>query len=343
MSRRREDNERIKRDYVIYLKEAKGQDEKSIDKTLAAILRFEESTSFKPFRQFHIDQARKFKTALTKARNQRNGKPLSHSTIDATLRLTKGFFHWLAGRPGFKSRISYADVEYFNNNAKAARVAHAVREIPYPSMKQALHAFQAMPEGAELERRDKAMFAFFMLTGARDGAVASLRLKHVDLTEGVVHQDAREVKTKNAKSFSTWFFPVDAAYRDCFESWVRYLREDKLFGPQDALFPKPAMEAKAGHGFVIAGLSREGYANGGKANEIVRNAFAMVQMPEYTPHSFRKTLAHYGNEICPDMELFKAWSMNLGHEHLATTVSAYLPVTPQRQRDLIRGLAETAV
>ncbi|MEV8468767.1 hypothetical protein AB0T83_18565 [Fluviibacterium sp. DFM31] len=69
-----EDNERIKRSYMIYLQDAKGQDEKTIDKVLAAIRRFEESTKFKPFKAFHIDQARAFKAALAKAKNARTGQ-----------------------------------------------------------------------------------------------------------------------------------------------------------------------------------------------------------------------------------------------------------------------------
>lgn len=339
MRNHNEDNERTKRAYMIYLREAKGQDDKSIDKALAAILRFEESTKFKPFRKFHIEQATKFKAHMVKLKNARTGKPLTHATVDATLRLVKGFFHWLAGQPGFKSRITYPDVEYFNNNSKNARVAHTQRDIPYPSIEQALHAFKAMANGTDFERRDKALFAFFMLTGARDGAVSSLKLKHVNLADGHVFQDARDVRTKNSKTINTWFFPVDPAYLDCFTAWVRYLQQDKLFGAEDALFPKSLMGLSEGGGFAVLGLSRDCYSSGSKLNAIIRTAFAQVQMPEYTPHSFRKTLALYGDKVCRNMEQFKAWSMNMGHENIATTTSAYMPVTKQRQRDLIRGLA----
>ena len=38
------------------------------------------------------------------------------------------------------------------------------------------------------------MIAFILLTGVRDGAAASLKLKHVDLADGKVVQDAREVE-----------------------------------------------------------------------------------------------------------------------------------------------------
>ena len=38
-------------------------------------------------------------------------------------------------------------------------------------------------------------------------------------------------------------------------------------------------------------------------------------------------------------EAFKAWSMNLGHENVATTLNSYLPVTTERQMQIIRDLA----
>jgi len=147
MRKHNEANERVKRKYIAYLKEAKGRDSATIDRALEALLRFEKSTNFKPFK------------------NARTGKPLSHSTVDATLRAVKAFFVWLAGQPSFKSVLSYADCEYLNNTAKNARIAHAERDIPFPTVEQARRAFDAMPIATELQRRDKAIFALFMLTG----------------------------------------------------------------------------------------------------------------------------------------------------------------------------------
>ena len=141
----------------------------------AALLDFEEALGFKPLKAFHREWAARYKRHLERQKNTRTGKPLGLTTRDATLRLVKGFFHWLASQPGFKSRITYADVAYFDNNAKDARAAHQQRPIPYPSSEQCAHAFRAMPEG-EVAQRDKAIFALLMLRGARDGAAASLRL-----------------------------------------------------------------------------------------------------------------------------------------------------------------------
>ena len=337
MRKHNEQNERMKRRYITYLKQAKGKDEKTIDKALAALVLFEESTRFKPFKGFHIEQAGRFKEHLAKAKNARTGKPLTHATVDATLRMVKAFFHWLAGQPGYKSVLSYPDVEYFNKTAKNARIAHTQRDVLFPSIQQALHAFQAMPNGSDIEKRNKALFAFFMLTGARDGAVASLKLKHVNLADGHILQDGRDVNTKNGKTIDTWFYPVDPAYRECFEAWVRYLQDDKLFGREDALFPKPEIKVVGGR-FQTVGLSRQNYSGASKLIHIIREAFAMVQLPEYTSHSFRKTLGLYANRVCEKPEEFKAWSLNLGHEHMAITFNAYMPVDRTRHRELIQGM-----
>ena len=65
---------------------------------------------------------------------------------------------------------------------------------------------------------------------------------------------------------------------------------------------------------------------------------ASIITPKYTPHAFRKTLTHYGNEVCTTPEAVKAWSMSLGHENVTTTLNSYLPVTAQRQMEIIRDL-----
>lgn len=332
-----EENERMKRKYVFYLEQADGLDEKTTDKVLAAILKFEQSTGFKPFKRFHIEQAANFKTYLSQAKNPR-GEPLSHSTMDATLTLVRKFFHWLAGQAGYKKVLSYVDARYFNNNRKSARIAHTANEKEAPSPEAAFHAFQAMPSATEFEKRDKAVFAFFMLTGARVGAVASLRLKHVDLFHGRVFQDPREVNTKAAKYIDTVFMPVNPAYLECFTEWMEYLRTEKLFGPSDALFPKAQMGLAETGGFQKVGFSREPFATTTPLNKIIRTAFAMVQLPQYTPHAFRTTLIKMANDCCTTVEEFKAWGLNIGHDNMAVTMGSYLPISRQLKEDLIKRM-----
>lgn len=285
-----EQNERLKRDYLSYLREAEGYDEATLDKVSASLLIFEEALRYKPFKAFHREWAAAFKSHLQKRKNQRTGKPLGLSTRDGILRDVKGFFHWLASQPGFKSRLTYHDVRYFNNNAKDARAAHAQRPKRYPTLAQCAHAFRQMPESTVIDRRNKAMFAFWVMTGARAGALASFRIQHVDLIEGVVYQNGREVRTKAAKSFETWFFPVDPIYCAFFEAWFAELTDKQLFGPGDALFPKQKVGVTDGR-FTATGLDPEPYSNAQIVGQVISKAFRDAGLHPFNPHSIRTTLA----------------------------------------------------
>src|SRR2546423_9152143 len=119
----------------IYNSRVKG----TIVQVAAAVHRFESSTRFRDFHDFHIEQAKAFKSRLAKESNARTGEKLSAATITSTLGTLKAFFRWLAGQPGYKSRIGASDAEYFNPPANQVRVATARREQRIPTVEQILH------------------------------------------------------------------------------------------------------------------------------------------------------------------------------------------------------------
>ncbi|MCW3849489.1 hypothetical protein OF829_19805 [Sphingomonas sp. LB-2] len=205
MARHNAANTRIKREYFDYLKEANRRDEASIDAVAKALARFEAATGGKDFKHFHREQAKAFKRKLDAETNARTGKPLARATVHSTLSNLRAFFVWLAGQPGYKSRIQYSDADYFNLSEKDVRIARASRPKPVPTLEQVHHVLATMPSVTDIERRIRALIAFAILTGARDGALASFKLRHVNLGEGEVFQDARDVRTKASKSFTTWF------------------------------------------------------------------------------------------------------------------------------------------
>ncbi len=137
--------------------------------------------------------------------NLRTGERLSKATLHSTLAALRAFFFWLAGQNGYRSRFTYSDADYFNLSDRDARIAKTRLEKPVPSLEQVRHVIETMPAEDLIQRRDRALVAFFLLTVARDGAVASLKLKHLDLAQGWIIQDAREVATKFGKSFDTSF------------------------------------------------------------------------------------------------------------------------------------------
>ena len=332
-------NERIKRKYFAFLKEAKRHSEPTVDAAAKALNRFEVYTACRDFKAFHFQQAIAFKRHLAEQKGEQSGEKLSTATLHATLTQIKRFFEWLAWQPGYKSRIQYADAEYFNLSDKDTWIATARRQQKAPTLEQIKHVIYTMAAETEIERRNRALVAFTLLTGARDSAIASLKLKHVDLIAGCVHQDAREVKTKFSKTFTTFFFPVGEGIRTIVSDWVSYLRDEKLCGNDDPLFPATRVALGPDQQFAAAGLSREHWSNATPIRKIFREAFASAGLPYFNPHSFRNTLVQLGQEICKTPEQFKAWSQNLGHEKVLTTFLSYGQVACQRQGEIIRDLA----
>lgn len=339
MSNHHPENERIKRDYFSFLKEAKRHSEDTVDAVAKAIARFEADTRWRDFKSFHPQQAIAFKHRLADHNSQVTGDKLSKATVYATLGHLKRFFQWLATQPGYRSRLNYTDIEYFNQSDKDTRVATARRERPAPTLEQVQHVIATMPASTEVERRNRALIAFALLTGARDSALATFRLKHVDLAAGSVFQDARDVRTKFSKSFTTFFFPVGDEARAIVDEWVQFLRNDKLWGNDDPLFPATLVQLGATQQFEVVGLERKAWSSASPIREIFKSAFQAAGLPYFNPHSLRRTLVQLGETRCQSPEQFKAWSQNLGHEGVLTTFMSYGNVAPRRQGELIKGLS----
>lgn len=196
-----------------------------------------------------------------------------------------------------------------------------------------------MPADTEIERRNRALFAFTILTGARDSAIASMKIKHVNIAQGCIYQDARDVKTKNRKTFTTDFFPVGDEIRKIVEDWVTYLQTEKLWSNEDPLFPKTQLAVGTSQQFEAAGLQREHWSTATPIRAIFKEAFGGAGLPYFNPHSFRNTLTQLGQKICTTPEQLKAWSQNLGHENVLTTFTSYGEVGRQRQAEILKELA----
>ena len=182
--------------------------------------------------------------------------------------------------------------------------------------------------------------AFTLLSGARDDAIASLRLKHVNLARRTVFQDARQVRTKNRKTFTSWFFPVGADIEKIATDWIEYLIAQKHFDPEDPVFPATKVALDQNHLFSSSGIGRRHWSNADAIRRVFRTAFAAVKLPYANPHSFRNTLTRLGEQLCRSPEEFKAWSQNLGHERVMTTLTSYGEVANDRQGEVMNGMRD---
>jgi integrase len=332
-------NERIKKAYFDYLKEADRKAETTINGIRKAILRYEVYTGFREFSSFNKDQAVAFKHYMAKAKTERTGEPLSKSTLLATMNALKDFFKWLSCQPGYKSRIHAPDIQYLNLSEKDASIARMTRQRDTPTIEQVRHVVQSMPTVTDIQRRNRALVAFTALTGMRDSAVTSLRLQHVDTAQGLVKQEPDKVKTKFSKKIDTFFFPVGDDLKGIVLDWIRELREVKLFGFNDPIFPRTQLGHDENDSFTIIGLARECWTTTTQVRKVFKEAFAAAGLPYFHPHSFRHMLVRMGQQFCRTPEEFKAWSQNLGHEQVLTTYTSYGHVPVYRQGEVIKGLA----
>ena len=335
------ENERIKRRYLTYLKEAGRLSEPSIDQAAAAIDRFATYNKQRSFKRFRIEQAVGFKNHLAKQVNPATGELLSKATLYATLTALRNFFAWLADKPGYRSRISFSDADYFNLSEKETRIAKTRREPRAPTIEQIEHVLSTMPASTSIQRRNRALVATAILSGARDGALASLKLRHIDVGQGFLDQDARDVRTKFSKTIPTLFFPVSEVARRIVVAWIDDLERNLKWGADDPLFPATEIEVgETTRQFEVTGLQRQHWCTTAPIRRIFREAFVAAGLPYFNPHSFRRTLAILGQRHCRTIEEFKAWSQNLGHEGVMTTLTSYGQIPIARQAELIRKMAD---
>ena len=337
MSKYCSENERVKRQYAFRLKAVSGKQDSTVSAALKAISRFETTTNHMAFKKFHIEQARSFRSRLVDEPGH-GGRPLSSATIAATLTHIQRFFRWLSQEPGYRSALNANDADYFSPTEQDVRIASARRERAVASLDDIKRVLALMPSGTAIEKRDRALIAFAILSNARDAALASFRLKHVNLAERTVFQDAREVDTKRRKTFTSDFFPVGPEAVAIVADYLHFLKVELGFGQDDPLFPSTLVKQGETRGFEAQGLSRRPWTTTAPIRAVFHKAFVGAGLPYANPHSFRRTLALHMDGLNLTLEEEKAMSQNFGHDHVRTTREYYGALPDHRRRAIMRRL-----
>jgi site-specific recombinase XerD len=234
MNRRNPENERIKLQYYEFLKQADGKSDQTIRQVEKAILRFEEFTGFASLKSFDQKQATGFKEFMAE-------KALALATILSTMNSLKRFLRWLSMQPGYKTAIKPTDIEYLNLPEKDIRAASAPANKRFPSLQMVENVIALMPHKTTIEKRDRALVAFTAITGIRDGAIITLKLKHFDTSRMLILQNPLEVATKFRKRIDTFLFPLNDDLEKIVLGWLGYLKQELFFADHDPLFPKTAL------------------------------------------------------------------------------------------------------
>jgi hypothetical protein len=102
------------------------------------------------------------------------------------------------------------------------------------------------------------------------------RVQEADFTlRGLVSEFAERgaVKTKQRKTFETWFFPAGQDIEQIVVDRVRFLIEEKLWGLDDPLFPATKVAVVDSGQFQPVGLDRQPWGSTGPVRTIFREAF----------------------------------------------------------------------
>lgn len=316
-------NERVKRRFFRWLKEAKGYSEASIYAIEKAIWVYDEFSNYEDYSQFNNRKATAFKKWLEERKFR--GKPTSDATQYHTLRYLKAFFTWLSLQPGYKSKVSYDDISYLSLEKKKVREAISPKKVKYPSLEFVKRLAESIEIKTEIDQRDRALVAFLLLSGMRDRAVATLPLGCLDRHKLEVHQYSSEgVETKFGKSFISYLFRFDETLLSYIVDWAEYLEKTKLFGSDDPLFPRSKVEqSEGGLSFESKEVEPFFWKGTGSIRTILKTRAEAVGLEYFHPHSFRHLAVSLAMRTCRTAEQVKAVSQNFGHEYVGTTMMTY--------------------
>lgn len=336
-------NEVMKRQFFLYLKEVKGFSKDSIDAYERAILLWQECTKNKDFSGFGKQQARTFKTWI-RNRTNRKEEALSLTYIYNVLRRLKGFFEWLSMQPHYKSKINQTDIEHLSLSKKETRIAIQPNKREIPSMEEVIKVIETIKINSDVDRRDRALICFTLLTGARISAIYSMPIMAFDEATLTIDQNPKfGIKTKFSKRIITTLFPIEYTKAvEYFLDWYRYLKKEKGFTPNDPIFPISKIEN---------GQQNISYRNTGEvepifwqssnsARKIFQKRFLDAEVPYYHPHTFRHLVVKEFAKTKLTEEEKKAISQNLGHENTGTTFGSYGygHIEEERQIEIVKKI-----
>ncbi|MGB0906961.1 MAG: tyrosine-type recombinase/integrase [Maricaulaceae bacterium] len=328
MTKRHAQNELIKRRYFEFLKHADGKAAATIKIISASIRRYETFTKFKDFKTFDRNMAIEFKDDLY--------DQVELATVLTTTNHLKRFFAWLAQQNGYKRSIHLPDIMYLSLTDRDKRIANAPSDKEFPSLAMVKKVVAQMPSSTAIEKRNRALMAFTALTMIRVSALASLKLKHIDLKNGLIKQNPREVKTKNRKPIYSHILPFCDEFEGIIGDWIGYLQDQLLFAPTDPLFPKTALEHDENACYTPKGLQREHWQSTSAIRKIFKEAFESAGLPAYTPHRFRDMMEAELTKLDPSFAEYKAMSQSFGHKSVSTTMNSYGRFSLAEQGRLIR-------
>lgn len=328
-------NEKMKKLFEKYCKNTKGYDEKTINCYLKSVYAYEEFTKYECFSKYNDDKAVNFREHLVNADNKR-----ALSTIYDYLRYLKVFFIWLSDQQGYKKSINKTHIEALRLSREQTEMALAPQRERYPSLEIIQAVVHTMPINNELDRRDRALISFTLLSGMRDKEIINLPIECFYPQDLEIYHTPKKIKgIKGKKTYQSYLFPFDAKMIKYILEWCDYLVKTKLYPLTAPLFPRNKVEqAENSKSFICNTFEPEFWKTTTPMTEIFKKRFEEADMEYYSPHCFRHTANRIVKTACRSTEEFQAISQNFGHQNMGTTFSNYGKLPAYQVKDIIQSL-----
>jgi len=323
-------NERLKLAWIEELEVQKA--DSTIDQKLAALAGYEAATKWADFEKFSREHVNAYLETV-------RSLSVTTRTKAAKVRHVKDFFKWMVMDERLKPKQARKPLLALRLTDKEQRAGRASNMVKFATVEQIIATITAMPKTNAVERRNRALLAFTLLSGARDGAIISMTVGHVRQAEREVIQHPDTTNTKASKHILTWFYPVGDFIESEVADYIGYLKDGLGFTDNDPLFPATQNGHDENDRFTPNGLTQRHWSTAQPMRNIFREAFKGNGMQYYNPHSFRNTLTALSYQLKLDPMSMKAWSQNMGHEHLDTTYNSYGQLSPNAQREAMLGLS----
>ncbi len=317
------ENERIKREFFDYLKGAKGFARSSVKEFAEAIGQWQRFSGDADFATFDKTKALAFRDWLAGRDTKTKAGKLAIATQYHYLRRIKKFFAWLSDQTGYKGKMQKSHVEFLRLSSNDARIARAGSTKAKPTLEEAKKIIESIEVNNEIDRRDRALISFALITGCRISAIVSLKMKNFDKAQKLIDQNPGDgVRTKNSKKILNTFFPIGwDAPETYFLEWYEYL-EHKGHQSDDPIFPATANDAGVAN-YSKENVGRLEWKGSSGARKIFEKRCKNAGVSYFHPHSFRHLVVALMSQMRLTEQEKRAISQNLGHANVGTTFGSY--------------------
>lgn len=269
---------------------------------------------------------------LLHARNDNKPEPLSPVHMAKVLTWARGLFEWMRlEHPSRYKSLSPVWVESlhvrrgFNPKSRLAR-----RE--YWTLEDVIKVLEVPVNSLRL-RRDKAALAFIFASGMRGGAFVTMPIRSVDIGKMRVYQLPEwGVRTKNSKAAVTYLLPIPRLL-ECITDWDTFIRS-RVDNDRVAWYTRLTSD---GMDIISDDLAGNAPLTGrrGSFYQGLQDLCKLAGVDSKSPHKIRHGHGVYGLKRAKTMDEYKAMSMNMMHESVATTDKTYSVLLNEEVADII--------